>query len=50
MSGRRPDTTLTYNFKDSFRGAPAARNGGVPGQEWVSYPEYFKTHGFNTTG
>ena len=22
LSGRRPDTTLTYNFKDSFRTAP----------------------------
>lgn len=50
MSGRRPDTTLTYNFKDSFRGAPAERNGGHAGTSWQSYPEYFKQHGYNTTG
>lgn len=49
MSGRRPDTTLTYNFKDSFRTVPA-RGGAPPGNAWVSYPEYFKLHGYNTTG
>ena len=50
MSGRRPDTTLTYNFKDSFRAAPAERNGGHAGNTWLSYPEYFKQHSYNTTG
>jgi arylsulfatase A-like enzyme len=49
MSGRRPDTTLTFNFKDSFRTVPA-RDGAPAGNEWISYPEYFKLHGYNTTG
>jgi arylsulfatase A-like enzyme len=43
MSGRRPDSTLTYNFKDDFRHAPG-------GELMISLPEYFKTHGYNTTG
>ena len=43
MSGRRPDTTLTFNFKDSFRTAPG-------GEAMIAMPEYFKTHGYNTTG
>jgi len=43
MSGRRPDTTLTWNFKDSFRTAPGAEN-------WIAFPQYFKVHGYNTTG
>ena len=43
MSGRRPDTTLTWNFKDSFRTAPG-------GDQWIAMPEYFKDHGYNTTG
>lgn len=43
MSGRRPDSTLTFNFKDSFRGAPN-------GTSWIAFPQYFKDHGYNTTG
>ena len=43
MSGRRPDTTLTFNFKDSFRSAPG-------GGSMVALPQYFKQHGYNTTG
>ena len=38
LSGRRPDTTLTYNFKDSFRTAPG-------GATMTPLPEYFKLHG-----
>ena len=44
MSGRRPDTTLTYNFKDDFRTTPAG------GNAWLPLPEYFKSHGYNVTG
>jgi hypothetical protein len=33
MSGRRPDTTLTWNFLDSFRAAPG-------GESWIAMPEY----------
>ena len=43
MSGRRPDTTLTYNFKDDFRHAPG-------GEAMLPLPEWFKTHGYNVTG
>lgn len=58
MSGRRPDTTLViqgcchfahhvdslvYNFKDDFRHAPN-------GTQWLSFPQAFKSAGFNTTG
>ena len=43
MSGRRPDSTLAYNFKDDFRHAPG-------GQSWVSMPQYFKEHGYNSSG
>eukprot|EP00755_Sulcionema_specki_P040062 Sspe_Gene.113997::Locus_98904_Transcript_1_1_Confidence_1.000_Length_801::g.113997::m.113997/K01136/IDS; iduronate 2-sulfatase len=43
MSGRRPDTTLVYNFKDDFRQAPG-------GETWASLPEIFKINGYNTTG
>jgi hypothetical protein len=51
MSGRRPDTTLTYNFKDNFRAVPAGRTPGAPsGSAWRTYPEYFKINGYNTTG
>eukprot|EP00040_Diaphanoeca_grandis_P034611 m.215491 g.215491 ORF g.215491 m.215491 type:complete len:620 (+) comp33188_c0_seq1:219-2078(+) len=44
MSGRRPDTTLVYNFKDNFRKTP------VNGSEFITLPQYFKVHGYNTTG
>jgi len=43
LSGRRPDSTLTWNFKDSFRSAPG-------GEDWIALPEYFKDHGYNTSG
>jgi hypothetical protein len=42
MSGRRPDTTMAWNFKDSFRTSPV--NGG--GESWIALPEYFKLHGY----
>jgi iduronate 2-sulfatase len=42
MSGRRPDTTMTWNFIDDFRTTP------VGGENWVSMPEYFKRHGYLT--
>jgi len=43
LSGRRPDTTLTYNFIDDFRKAPG-------GDEMVTLPEMFKLNGYNVTG
>lgn len=44
MSGRRPDTTLTYNFKDDFRKTPKG------GEGWIALPQAFKLAGYNTTG
>lgn len=41
MTGRRPDTTRIWNFKDSFRTA---------GPDWTTIPEYFKKHDFLTYG
>ena len=43
MSGRRPDTTRVWNFQNHFRET------GV-GEDWLSLPEYFKSHGMLTMG
>lgn len=50
MSGRRPDTTRVWNFYDHFRQPVYAPGGGAGGEDWLSLPEYFKTHGFLTLG
>ena len=46
MSGRRPDTTLTFNFRDNFRTSPM-RGGGT---SRTALPEYFKNAGYDTRG
>jgi hypothetical protein len=43
MTGRRPDTTKVWEFKDHFR------EDGV-GSNWVSMPQFFKQHGYLTLG
>ncbi|XP_062507937.1 iduronate 2-sulfatase-like [Corticium candelabrum] len=43
MTGRRPDTTKAWNFIDHFREA------GV-GLNWSSMPQYFKNHGYFSSG
>ena len=43
MSGRRPDATQSFSFKDHFREA------GV-GDQWSSMPQYFRERGFTTRG
>lgn len=43
MTGRRPDTTKAWNFIDHFR------EKGI-GQNWTSMPQYFKKHGYFTSG
>jgi len=43
MTGRRPDTTKTWNFLTNFREAPG-------GKEWVSLPQHFKQHVYTTLG
>eukprot|EP00041_Stephanoeca_diplocostata_P025661 m.677149 g.677149 ORF g.677149 m.677149 type:complete len:547 (-) comp22794_c0_seq3:164-1804(-) len=42
LSGRYPDKTQTWNFIDDFR------NG--PGANWTALPQFFRTHGYYTTG
>ena len=55
MSGRRPQRTQGWNFHNHFR----EPRGGVCGNEtartedgrtWISFPGYFKTHGYTTLG
>jgi arylsulfatase A-like enzyme len=47
MSGRRPDTTMAWEFNDHFRETgPGTANGA----DWQSLPQYFKTHGYVTLG
>eukprot|EP01059_Diplonema_ambulator_P015734 TRINITY_DN2691_c0_g1_i1.p1 TRINITY_DN2691_c0_g1~~TRINITY_DN2691_c0_g1_i1.p1 ORF type:complete len:508 (+),score=182.61 TRINITY_DN2691_c0_g1_i1:44-1525(+) len=41
LSGRRPQKTQVWNFINSFRDV---------GPDWVSFPEYFKNHGYTTLG
>ena len=43
MTGRRPDTTKAWNFKDHFREPNIGLN-------WTSMPQYFKNHGYFTSG
>ena len=43
LSGRRPSKTKVWTFKDHFR------EPGV-GEDWVSFPGYFKQHGYTTLG
>ena len=43
MTGRRPDTTKAWNFIDHFR------EPGV-GLNWTSLPQYFKKHGYFSSG
>ena len=43
MTGRRPDTTKAWNFKNHFRQPDAGPN-------WISLPQYFKNHGYYTWG
>eukprot|EP00054_Salpingoeca_dolichothecata_P020697 m.131034 g.131034 ORF g.131034 m.131034 type:complete len:279 (-) comp23715_c0_seq12:2430-3266(-) len=47
MSGRRPDRTRCWDFHWNFRDGPA---GPSSGSNWTSLPEYFKNHGFFTSG
>eukprot|EP01006_Ploeotia_vitrea_P004687 TRINITY_DN115191_c0_g1_i1.p1 TRINITY_DN115191_c0_g1~~TRINITY_DN115191_c0_g1_i1.p1 ORF type:complete len:546 (+),score=36.72 TRINITY_DN115191_c0_g1_i1:136-1638(+) len=41
LSGRRPDQTKVWNFINNFRQV---------GPNWISLPEYFKTHNYTTLG
>ena len=48
MSGRMPDTTRVWNFRQDFRSAGLSAAGA--GSEWVTLPEYFKDNNFLTLG
>jgi iduronate 2-sulfatase len=43
LSGRRPDTTHVWNFKQSFRETPN-------GKQWTALPQAFKEAGFLSAG
>jgi iduronate 2-sulfatase len=49
MSGRAPDETRVWNFRQDFRQAGLSR-GGVAGADWVTLPQYFKEAGYLTLG
>ena len=49
MSGRRPDSTKTWNFQTSFRSAGVDTT-GAQGIAWTAWPEAFKKAGYNTIG
>ena len=41
LSGRRPDRTKAWDFGTHFR---------LVGEDWTALPEYFRRHGYFTTG
>ena len=43
LSGRYPDKTKSWNFDNSFRDS-------AEGKKWTALPEFFRRHGFFTTG
>eukprot|EP01043_Picozoa_sp_COSAG02_P008192 COSAG02_NODE_258_length_26815_cov_12.034998_9_plen_429_part_00 len=43
LSGRRPQRTQAWNFQNDFRQAPG-------GQDWITFPQWFKMHGYTTLG
>ena len=50
MSGRRPGTTLSWNFKQSFRTSILPSNSTGGGTTWQSVPQHFKSAGYLTAG
>jgi iduronate 2-sulfatase len=49
MTGRQPDHTRVWNFRQDFREAAIGPT-GLPGSQWVTLPQYFKESGFLTLG
>lgn len=41
LSGRRPQRTQSWNFRDNFR---------LVGPDWISLPQYFKINSYTTLG
>jgi iduronate 2-sulfatase len=48
MTGRAPDKTRVWNFINDFR--QGGMSDGVPGQQWVTLPEFFVKHNYSTLG
>ena len=44
LTGRAPDETKAYNFRDSFRMSATGAPG--PGADWTTLPGYFVQHGY----
>lgn len=44
LTGRTPDETKAYNFRDSFRQSASGQPG--PGADWTTLPGYFLQHGY----
>ena len=49
MTGRRPDSTQSWNFQASFRQVGVDESGAL-GADWTSLPEAFKNNGYLTLG
>jgi hypothetical protein len=49
MTGRRPDSTRTWNFRTSFRESGVDASGRT-GDNWTTWPEAFKNSGWNVVG
>ena len=49
MTGRQPDHTRVWNFRQDFRSAGVGPT-GLPGSAWVTLPEFFKRAGYLTLG
>lgn len=49
MTGRQPDHTRVWNFRQDFRQAGIGPT-GLAGDKWVTMPQYFKQHSYLTLG
>jgi hypothetical protein len=49
LTGRRPDSTRTWNFKSDFRRA-GVDSAGRQGKDWTALPQAFKDNGYVTAG
>ena len=49
LTGKRPDSTNTYTFQNSFR-ENGIDSAGTKGAAWVTLPQVFKEAGWTTIG
>ena len=50
LAGRVPDKTRVWNFINHFRQSGLSSRNGSSGREWLSMPEFFKSHGYIVLG